>query len=1283
MIFYNVFKFFKMKTVVLSKSGKNISRILHLSDIHIRLYQHHERYQIVFNQLYAKIRQEQQEQQEENFVIVITGDLLHSKNQLSPECTNLTIDFLENLAKLSTTFLIAGNHDALLENSSRLDSISSILYKRAINNLHYLKYSGVYTFENINFYVDSLLDHETNIFQNPKRSKNIKVALYHGQITGWKNNLGYESPTGEKSIAEFDKMDYVLLGDIHKHQFMTKRMAYSGSLISQNCGESDDFHGFLLWNLDDGTTTFHKIQNEYRYIDLVYDALTNRFLIDSTYYDIKNLSIPKFANCRIFSNSTNVDNKLLLNRLQEKFPGAKFQLKCTFTQEDNVENVRQLSIEDEKETAIKYIKSKCTDKKMQNQIINEIMPRWQEICSKQENVQWELVRLEFSNMFRYGEDNIFVFSSSNHIFGIFGENACGKSSFADVITYLLCGKITRYSHGNSVPKELINHHKDKAFGSIVFRIGHQTFVISKQFSRQHSGKIKVSQKFYSISGVDHVYKKTIKELLADEACSELTGEQRKKTDQEIEKIIGNFYYFTFINFFFQQGEESFRNLPPVKKKKFMIDLFGYGWMENLEKKYKEELKELMVKSKAFEEKISTDTEESFEKYINQLSLKIESITKDIKKNENNLESKQSTLKEYYSQLFYSMDELKNQQFWSKKEEEWKQFTKITQNELEKLENEIQKDQQDIDLLEKTIEKSVHPLIQIEGQNEDEFYQKFSPFFNETKDNWNEQKKKENKYQQMNNAELDKDICALQKEIETQSLSCNAEWKNPLLKGFSSIHEISTKIQEKTLLQERVQKQLDKLTPKLFEFPKEWKESLENYQDVFQKGILLRHEYEVSQRKVEEMNSIDFNEHCHSCMKNPYYMNRLSLEKDCKLHLKKWKENECQIKNYETFFVKVLQTLGNDSKHMNPRFLQDIQEDQYSIQKDVYKYQAEEKKIDGVLKKLENTLNYWKYKEMKEKLEKLKKKWTLLKNEQSCYFDFLEKKELSRVLDAEWFYLENYTKHERKTIMKDNREKKSLLEEKKKTMETKKESYFVQKEKFTNEQERWGEKKEQFLYDVKTFEKILKTENELEYLQKEVKKLQNLQIEHYSDLTRRQTLFTAWQQNVEEWKEVEEQKQFREKLCSLFDKDALPCYMLMSKFPMLEQQINDVIQLFLEGHVRFRMEEKMIELGVETEQGTSSFLSGMESFIVDLAIKLCFSKFSVLPRSNFFLIDEQVSVLDKERLANVSNLLDLLSNITSNVLLISHLPQINDFVTTSINIVKNSKGSCISCKTTRG
>ena len=61
---------------------KSIKNVYHIADIHIRQYKRHEEYLLVFDNLYKELIK--QNNLEES-IIVIVGDILHSKNELTPE----------------------------------------------------------------------------------------------------------------------------------------------------------------------------------------------------------------------------------------------------------------------------------------------------------------------------------------------------------------------------------------------------------------------------------------------------------------------------------------------------------------------------------------------------------------------------------------------------------------------------------------------------------------------------------------------------------------------------------------------------------------------------------------------------------------------------------------------------------------------------------------------------------------------------------------------------------------------------------------------------------------------------------------------------------------------------------------------------------------------------------------------------------------------------------------------------------------------------------------------
>lgn len=131
-----------------------ISKIFHISDIHIRLYQRHKEYEQVFERLFNYI----EKNKDENSVIFLGGDIVHSKTEISTELVYLTSKFLKDCADILPTILIAGNHDANLKNSHRLDILTPITFYLNHPNLYYWRNSGEYEFNGVSFSVFSVFD---------------------------------------------------------------------------------------------------------------------------------------------------------------------------------------------------------------------------------------------------------------------------------------------------------------------------------------------------------------------------------------------------------------------------------------------------------------------------------------------------------------------------------------------------------------------------------------------------------------------------------------------------------------------------------------------------------------------------------------------------------------------------------------------------------------------------------------------------------------------------------------------------------------------------------------------------------------------------------------------------------------------------------------------------------------------------------------------------------------------------------------------------------------------
>jgi len=178
---------------------KPIKTIFHISDLHIQLYKRHQEYLEVFARLFNYLKTQKQNQTLDKtanrnipMICVITGDLLHSKSDLSPECIQLTYNFIKTLASILPVVIIPGNHDININNRERLDSITPIIADLPLNYpVYYLLESGVYKLSNLLFYHASIFDYKIIkpidiAIQNPNilNSGYRHIGLYHGRVNG-------------------------------------------------------------------------------------------------------------------------------------------------------------------------------------------------------------------------------------------------------------------------------------------------------------------------------------------------------------------------------------------------------------------------------------------------------------------------------------------------------------------------------------------------------------------------------------------------------------------------------------------------------------------------------------------------------------------------------------------------------------------------------------------------------------------------------------------------------------------------------------------------------------------------------------------------------------------------------------------------------------------------------------------------------------------------------------------------------------------------------------------
>ena len=470
---------------------EGVRYLYHISDIHIHLYKRHEEYQKVFDQLYTELRNR------ETGIIVVTGDILHNKDVISSEAIHMCQQFLHGLASIMPTVIIAGNHDANLKQVAKLDSLTPTVYN--IENLFYLKDTGSYEFGDVCFVVQSVFDSQFIKSEVVETGCQWKVALYHGMVQGCVADNG-EQFNSNMSLKLFDGFDAVLLGDIHKHQYLSKNIAYASSLIQQSYGEPIEGHGMIVWDLVENSSEFIPIQNECGFLKLI---MQNGELVGCKEGWMDRL--PAIIEVKLyFEGGDEADRATLMDELHKR---------CIVREERQIDLGSHRCIELEEGQKSEQLLDDLTDK----ELLGAALERYLKAEGREDEVEemvelcldlavgikeveqvgvkrWYIKRLEFTNCFCYGEECSIEMGKLpfNSIFGIVGKNGMGKSSFLNVITHGLFGK------GTVDRKDIINKRKKEAMIEITLVGDGEIYKVRSDYRKDYRDSQSVRVNFYKI-----------------------------------------------------------------------------------------------------------------------------------------------------------------------------------------------------------------------------------------------------------------------------------------------------------------------------------------------------------------------------------------------------------------------------------------------------------------------------------------------------------------------------------------------------------------------------------------------------------------------------------------------------------------------------------------------------------------------------------------------------------------------------------------------------------------
>lgn len=1213
-----------------------IKKIIHISDIHIPLFKRNDEYLEVFETLYNKIKSIKNDLKiEENsnipIIIVITGDILHSKSDLSPECIFNTRNFIKNLLKLLPVVIIPGNHDVNMNNNNRLDSITPILDDLSNNEqLYYLVHTGIYTLNNIVFSHASIYDY--NIIPSEEietKDNQVKIALFHGRINGVETNNGF-TLSGEVSkntnktitVSAFNNYDLVLLGDIHNHQFIKKHIAYAGSLIQQNISEDLTKHGLILWDIESKTGVFHRIKNNYGYLEVVIDNKQ----VNKEYLMTKNESnpnIPKNIHLRVLYKNTPisyVEDFVAIAKMHHNVVNVFYNnIDNNNSSLDNKDssNLMQINLtlpEEQNKYIESYLKENTSATEEDINIIKQLNIKTNESIDVENIVElrnFKIISLEFSNLFSYGLSNFINFKDFNGIVGIIADNHMGKSSILEIILFAIYDKFSR----KGGIKDMINNRKNNFKIHIVLQIEDYQYHIIKSGSRTKTSSVSQKIQFYRVKG-------NINECLEEDTLM--------KTKEVIKRYFGNYNDIINTNFSIQNNSNQFIDSENTARRKELERILNIDFIDILYKKGQE----AFSKNKTILDHISTKVNPNLGAELGKDKIKyianLEKITK-IK------EECQSIINEKREELILlnqkltsidNLDEIDIDKLQLKLKECVSNETTLILN-FVKLKKDI-----NIDKLDSLSVDSITEQIQ-----------KTDSTFSDTITKYNLKIQKYNSLLIQNTAKLR----AIEEENYEEEIN---KLEKSIDKLDNDINTLEYDINSKSNLDTTISNYKNKIKKENEEFLKLQKETLpsslnlhlkDNKPAALKKQFKNDEETLFNRLKIDDGDYSKYQEYKNysSSSQNHYFSKELNNYK---------KNNGKQ----ETILKNSIESL-----EMN---LDAVQKEKEKVQK--FKITVESKKRE------------------KESLQKelSRIKIRVVNNENNKKHN----ENIKTILKTNNDGLIKYEKAKQNVELKYNIDKKGLNNLLNIVNYRDKVNSVVNKIRIIkNDIDRYNKNKK-VIENNKKINKIINDIVEtIKHLENKLKEIDFSFNKANADLTQTLARIKQFISDNKERKSYEKKKQL-----NLWYKDSLkrlPFYIIQNVVPIIEKKANDLLSVISDFNIKIEISDNKIDIYLKRSIYNNIDIilnnaSGFEKFVSSLAIRLAILSVSNLPKINFMAIDEGWSCLDNHNINNVKTILEYISQNFDFVLTISHLTEIKQHCDHQILLKKDDANySCVNLR----
>jgi len=579
-------------------------KIAHLADIQVRFGSRHNEYRAVFKKLIDDLNTIKPDR------IVVAGDISHHKINMSPGSFDLISELLIGLSRIAPTDVILGNHDMNLQQLEQGDAISPIFNlanliqdengktayivnkenkdsldfnKKAI---FYYPDSGFYKLsDNLIYGVYSMKDKQILSLEKKEPGVNY-IALYHGEIFGARGDNGHVINSDNSiKISTFNNFDIVMLGDIHEYQSFREddSMAYCGSLIQQNYGESID-KGYLLWDIEKKSHVRKFIPNDFGFAKLTIakgESFSER--IEHIKFSSNKKKTKVYVIWEDYEENFSQERENQIVKLVKDKHGCEI-VKVQFEQiiKDVIVTEEEEEIFKESEQYLKeFIETgdfHCTLEEIKDIVelhrdTNEKLELTEEI---KVSAEWSLDKIEVSNIFSFPvKPTIIPLENLRGLTGVFGKNYNGKSNFIKALVWGLFKEIL----GGGNPSFITNIYTDSNRGYVKLWIT----IDGKKYYIERGVKT-TRKKDGSTSNAYSVLYKSLEFEYDEDGNLDSESWENEKSDNKtaeknevsklIENAIGTFDDFTKTSLQTQGGKDDYLSMSQQPKNSLVSKYLG-------------------------------------------------------------------------------------------------------------------------------------------------------------------------------------------------------------------------------------------------------------------------------------------------------------------------------------------------------------------------------------------------------------------------------------------------------------------------------------------------------------------------------------------------------------------------------------------------------------------------------------------------------------------------------------------------------------------------------------